>query len=212
MDAGVSTTRGSPITNVQDRSISSSFPALEDDAVLSQLLTDPPASEISRLDAERVYYLNYAVSESNAVDIIPGPSAMDPGERQNKRRVRGFEENYWSDLCFKINEAHFQVEKLQAVQHLDDEISCCVGYMLYYMEHLSAINPLNHDEAFRRLFFVLNMIDLKRIGLIFMGPSNCGKTQFLEIIKCAYQEDRTGHVNRPSGNKLKDFWLQEARA
>ena len=114
--------------------------------------------------------------------------------------------------CFEVNEAHFKVKPIEPLNHsINDSVMFGVGTVLYYMEQLSLWNRLNHDEAFRTIFEILLMKDHKRLSLIFMGPSNSGKSYFSNIITGYYPPHRIGQVNSPQGNRLTDFWLQEAR-
>ena len=113
--------------------------------------------------------------------------------------------------CYEINETHLEVEFIPSIYHNVNDLMSCAGYMLIYFEYLSNINHLNHDEAFRRIFPVLTMHDHKRLELVFMGSTKSGKPQLVDIIKSAFSERRIGQVNGPTGNKLTDFWLQEAR-
>ena len=114
--------------------------------------------------------------------------------------------------CFEINEAHFEVKRIEPLNYsINDSVMFGVGTVLYYMEQLSRWNRLNHDEVFRQIFEILLMKDHKRLSLIFMGPSNSGKSYFSNIITGYFPPHRIGQVNSPQGNKLTDFWLQEAR-
>ena len=114
--------------------------------------------------------------------------------------------------CFEVNEAHFKVKVVEPLnQSICDSVMFGVGTALYYTEQLSMWNRLNHDEAFRRIFEILLMKDHKRLALIFMGPSNSGKSYFSNIITGYYLPHRVGQANSPQGNRLTDFWLQEAR-
>ena len=114
--------------------------------------------------------------------------------------------------CFEVNEAHFEVKVVEPLNHsLNDSVMFGVGSMLYYMEQISRWNGLNHDEAFRRIFEILLMKENKRLCLILMGPSNSGKSYFSNIVTGYFPPHRVGQVNSPQGNRLTDFWLQEAR-
>ena len=114
--------------------------------------------------------------------------------------------------CFEVNEAHYVVKVVEPLNYsINDSVMFGVGSMLYYMEQISRWNGLNHDEEFRRIFEVLIMKDHKRLSLILMGPSNSGKSYFSNIITGYFPPYRVGQVNSPQGNRLTDFWLQEAR-